>query len=107
MLHAVASTPVPTVSLRNISQIVSGSLWRTFAYAGQFLLPFICLIAALASVLRQRKRRQLLSQVVTSNAADALDTLSWQQFELLVGEGLRQQGNNFKVTCPSLPGAEQ
>lgn len=92
VLHAVASAPVPTVNPSNLGQIVSGGLWRAFAYAGQFLLPFICLIAALASAFRQRKRRQLLSQTVASNAAGALDAMSWQQFELLVGEGFRQQG---------------
>ena len=80
VLHAAASAPVPTVNPANLGQIVSGGLWRAFAYAGQFLLPFICLIAALASVLRQRKRRQLLSQTVASTAADALDSMSWQQF---------------------------
>ncbi len=60
----MASAPVPTVNPANLGQIVSGGLWQGLAYAGQFLLPFICLIAALASVLRQRKQRQPLSQTV-------------------------------------------
>lgn len=92
VLHAVSSAPVATPGSTNIGQIVSGSLWRTFAYAGQLVLPFICLIAALASALRQHERRKLLSQTTTSGAADALDAMSWQQFERLVGEGFRQQG---------------
>lgn len=92
MLHSIASAPLPVPTASGMSHLVSGSLWRAFAYAGQFALPFICLLAAISSAIRQRNRRRLLSQTTTSTAVNALDTMSWQQFELLVGEGFRQQG---------------
>ena len=98
VLHVIASVPLPTTTAAGMSQLVSGGLWRAFAYAGQFALPFICLLAAVSSAIRQRNRRNLLSQATTSTAANALDAMSWQQFELLVGEGFRQQGYSVAET---------
>ncbi|MGJ7546712.1 restriction endonuclease [Variovorax sp. LT1R16] len=93
VLHALAAAPMPVAhTSQDIGQVAVRGLWRGFAYAGQFILPFLCAMGALASVLRRRRRRTLLSTVSQSNAADALEGMTWQEFELLVGEAFRQQG---------------
>jgi len=93
VLHSVATSPLPTVSsLTQVSSVMVGSVWRGLAYAGQYLLPFICLLGALLSFLRRRKRQGLHEGVRRSNSADALERMSWREFEMLVGEGFRQRG---------------
>jgi len=49
----------------------------------------ICWIGALFSYLGDRKRKQLLA---AQTGIDSLRAMSWQQFELLVGEAYRQRG---------------
>lgn len=63
------------------------------AGVGQYLAPLICLCGAAMSAWRRRQRTKLLEQAAASPAAaSALDGMSWQQFELLVGEAFRRQG---------------
>ena len=44
------------------------------------------------SFIRGRKRQALVADVVQAKSADALDGMSWQEFEMLVGEAFRLQG---------------
>lgn len=93
LLHAVATAPLPVVkSAVDLGQVATAGIWRSLAYAGQFVLPLICLLGALISALRGRSRRALHDAVSKSSAADALEGMSWHEFELLVGEGFRRQG---------------
>jgi restriction system protein len=52
----------------------------------------ICSAGAAVSAWRRRERQQLVTDMAQSGAADALDGMSWHQFEKLVGEGFRLQG---------------
>jgi restriction system protein len=61
-------------------------------YAGQFVVPLICLGGAAVSAWRRNHRRSLTTDVAQSQAADALDGMTWRDFELLVGEAFRLQG---------------
>jgi restriction system protein len=93
ILHSLAATPAVVATRPDqVGQMVTSTIWRTFAYAGQFLVPFLCLLGALVSVLRRHKRKALLEGVTSSDAASSLEGMSWREFELLVGEGYRQQG---------------
>lgn len=93
LLHSVASSPLPVaMTPQDIGQLATSGIWRGLAYAGQYILPFICGMGALASAIRRRERRALIGSVARSDTADALDGMSWREFELLVGEGFRQQG---------------
>ena len=76
--------------------LAAGSLVSVLATFGQFLVPIICLFGALGSYLARRDRQTLLANVTRSHAADALDSMSWQEFEMLVGEAFRLQG--YRVT---------
>jgi len=53
-------------------------------------------------VFRRRKRRQLLAGV--SAAPDALNAMSWREFEMLVGEAFRVQGYSVVETGGSADG---
>ena len=92
-LHHVASQPTAaTVQPGQVGAMVTRTLWRTLASIGQYVLPILCLAGAGMSAWRRRERKQLIGNVARSEAADALDGMSWQQFERLVGEGFRLQG---------------
>ncbi len=65
---------------------------RAIASGGQYVLPLICVAGAGLSAWRRRERGTLMQNVVQSDSADALNGMSWQQFEQLVGEAFRLQG---------------
>jgi restriction system protein len=78
--------------------MVTQTVWKTLASFGQYILPVICLAGAGVSAWRRREQRALVANVVQSKAADALDGMSWQQFEGLVGEAFRLQGYSVAET---------
>ena len=96
LLHALAAPdPIQALPPGQMAGLVVRAFWKGLANIGQYLVPLLCLFGAAASALRRRHRRQLASQVVQSDAATALDGMSWREFELLVGEAFRLQG--YKV----------
>ncbi|MET4575088.1 restriction endonuclease [Ottowia thiooxydans] len=97
VLHAVASRSLPTAtSAPQIGQFAVDAMVQTLATFGQYLLPVLCLIGALASALRRRRRHALFDSTSSSSSPDALQGMSWQQFEVLVGEGFRRRGYAVK-----------
>ena len=93
VLGSVAAQPVATAAQPGqVGAMVTQTIWRAFAGVGQYALPLICLVGAGASAWGRRERQVLIANVMHSKAADALDGMSWQQFERLVGEALRLQG---------------
>jgi restriction system protein len=67
-------------------------MWSALASAGQYVMPLICLGGAGASAWKRRERQALVSNVAQAKGADALDGMSWREFESLVGEAFRLQG---------------
>jgi restriction system protein len=93
VLHQLAATPnAAGIQPGQIGGFVGRSLIAAFAFFGQLIVPVLCLIGALVSFLRRRKRQALFSQVTQSTTADALNGMSWREFEMLVGEAFRLQG---------------
>ncbi|MEY4750700.1 MAG: hypothetical protein RIQ60_2914 [Pseudomonadota bacterium] len=65
----------------------------------QYLVPALCLFAAAASAWRRRQRQALARQsAAQQDAAQALNGMSWQEFEQLVGEAFRQRGYQITET---------
>ena len=93
VLHAFAK-PGPPVSISpsDVSQAMSHAMLKGLAMAGQYIVPVLCFGAAIMSAVGRRKRAVLVSTVAQSKSSDALDGMSWQQFEILVGESFRLQG---------------
>ena len=93
LLHRIASQPVATaVQPGQVGAMVTQSVWRGLATVVQYVVPLICLGGAGISAWRRRKRRTLVADVTQSKASDALNGMSWREFEMLVGEGFRLQG---------------
>ena len=92
VLHAFAALPA-AVSIRPGEM---GGIVRTMvtglASVGQYILPLMCFAAAVMSAVRRRQREGLVSNALAAEAPDALDGMSWKQFEVLVGEAFRLQG---------------
>jgi restriction system protein len=81
-----------------MSAMVAQTLWKTLASIGQYVLPALCLAGAGMSAWRRKERKNLVIDVMQSEASDALDGMSWREFEMLVGEGFRLQGYQVAET---------
>ena len=93
LLHRLAGQPVmAAVQPGQIGAMAVQTFVKTLASIGQYLVPVLCLVAAGVSAWRRQVRQRLVDTVVQSPASDALDGMSWREFELLVGEGFRLQG---------------
>lgn len=94
LLHGVATQPLPAAptEVGQMGTFVTKSMWRTLATFGQYLLPALCLAGAAVSAWRRSVRTKLVADVAQSKSSNALDGMTWQQFEMLVAEGFRMQG---------------
>lgn len=93
LLHRVAGHQVSTtVQPGHVAGLVIGTFTTTLAAVGQYLIPLLCFIGAGASAWKRHERKALVQNVVQSKSADALDDITWQEFERLVGEAFRLQG---------------
>jgi restriction system protein len=93
LLHSVASTRViVTAQPGQLGALAVQTIWKTLASYGQYVLPLLCLGGAGMSAWRGRARQNLVTDVAQSKATDALDGMTWREFEMLVGEGFRLQG---------------
>lgn len=66
-----------------------------------WIVLIVCWIAAAVSFFRQHERKQLLE---TRTGLDSLLSMSWREFEMLVGEAFRRQG--YAVEETGLGGAD-
>lgn len=99
VLHAVASQQiVGAAQPGQLGATIGRMVWMGFASVGQYAVPLICLAGAGVSAWRRKERQELVADVAQSRAADALNGMSWQQFEKLVGEGFRLQGYRVAET---------
>ncbi|RZS57958.1 restriction endonuclease [Sphaerotilus mobilis] len=102
LLHRIAELPMTaTAQSGHMGAFATQAMGRSLASFGQYVLPLICLAGAAISAWRRRERRQLVAVVADVSAtggAAALDDMTWQQFEKLVGEGFRLQGYRVAET---------
>lgn len=92
-LHGIATTEVaPAAQPGELGPLATQTLIQTLAKFGQYLLPFAFLFGAAMSALGRAKRKALHAQVAGSPDRSALNDMSWQQFEALVGEAFRRKG---------------
>ena len=87
---------VVAVKPDQITSLVFSTAVSSMAYAAQFIVPVVCLFGALGSFIGRKKRQSLVAHAAQSKSADALDGMSWREFEMLVGEAFRLQG--YRVT---------
>jgi len=99
VLHRYATAEVAATAVPGqIGQMVVGQVAKTLASIGQYIVPFLFLAGAIASYLGKRKRAGLIDDVATGKPGEALRSMSWRDFELLVGEAFRLEGYSVTET---------
>lgn len=73
-------------------------VFSAFAKIGQYIAPLICLIGAGISAWKRSRRTGLVNEVRSNESISALNGMSWQEFELLVGEAFRLEGYSVSET---------
>lgn len=99
ILHSIAGKEVTApMQPGAIGHALSQTLVKALATFGQYLLPLAFLLGAGMSVYGRFKRGALHEQVATSPDQGALNNMSWQDFEALVGEYFRRTGYTVSET---------
>lgn len=93
LLHRFALIPggAPAIDLQRPGGAAS-VLGGTLAYYLQYIVSGACLLGALVSAIKRRRRRALHAQLAGAPTRTSLDRLSWREFELVVGEYFRRKG---------------
>ena len=94
LVIATASVAAPT-TMEGIGPVVIKQGVHAFAAVLQYVFPMIFLVAASTSFISRARSNTLFRQVQSNHSTD-ITTLSWRDFERLVGEGFRYRG--FEVT---------
>ncbi len=97
-LHHVATAPLEPAQAGQLGTALTQSVFRGLASAGQYIVPLVCIIGALLSAWKRSKRERLLADVSVSGSVSALNGMSWQEFEMLVGEAFRRGGYSVAET---------
>lgn len=98
-LHTYAGTPAAQAvagDIKGAGGVAVSALFHALAGILQYILPGIFLLAALMSFVKCRRQSELHDQVANDPAADALEKMTWREFEGLVAEAFRRQG--YEVT---------
>ena len=102
-LHSVATAPMPVYSdPQHLQSVLFSTVWRTFATFGQYLVPLIFAGGAIASIIQRRRPRKLFDSATTTKGNPLL-SITWHEFELLVGEALRRRGYSVRETGQNGP----
>ena len=97
-LHSIASRPIMpnTVVPEQIGTAAVGGLLVTLAMFGQMIFPAVFLLGAFISGIKSLKQKHLYNKVEARTDVSALNEMTWEDFEMLIGEYYRRQG--FQVT---------
>ena len=98
ILHRYAISPPPVVKdPTQFADALTGQVFRSIALFAQYLIPAAFTFGAIGSVFGRMRRRKLHESVaMATQPGKTLNGISWQEFELVVGEAFRRQG--FTVT---------
>lgn len=94
----ITSTQPSAMAEALMQSVITGS-----AKIGQYLVPMIGLLGAAISFFRRKQRSTLLTGVAQAQSVQALDHMSWREFELLVGEAFRLQGYRVSENADNGP----
>ena len=105
VLHRMAA-PVQVTAIQpgQVNHLITQTVFAGLATAGQYIVPLVGLVGAAMSFFRRKQRAALVTDVAQAQSANALDGMSWHEFEILVGEAYRLQG--YRVTETGGGGAD-
>ena len=105
VLHRMAApAQVTAVQPGQVSHLMTQTVIVGLATAGQYIVPLVGLAGAAMSFFRRKQRAALVTDVAQAQSANALDGMSWREFEMLVGDAYRLQG--YRVTETGGGGAD-
>ena len=91
--HLAAAKPVAAVSTpADAGNLIGTTFVPMLAMVGQFIVPLVFLVGAAASIHGRARRRDLVAKAASSAGAASVHSMSWSEFELLVGEVFRRRG---------------
>jgi restriction system protein len=99
-LHFASTSTAGTPAELGVA--VSHQVYHTFAAIFQYVIPLGLMIGALGSLLQRLRTRSLFERVRTNPGTD-VSSLSWQDFELLIGEGFRHRGYHVTERGGAVP----
>lgn len=104
LLHPIATNPA-AVSARGhgLTAAIPAQFLKPVAMIGQYLLPAAFGLGSVASLLGRAKRRRLHAHVAGDVSGESLGDMSWQDFELLVGEAFRRKGYQVRERGGAAP----
>lgn len=99
VFHYLATLPPPSFAatdMKTFGQTVGSSVARQMAITVstffQYLVPLAFLLGAGVSFFRRRRQAELHLQVASSPSRNALERMSWREFEGLTAEVFRRKG---------------
>jgi restriction system protein len=99
VLHHYATGEIaPPTTAAQLGANVAAQLGKTLAMFGQYIVPLAFIIGAGISAYGRHKRSALLAGVRSEPSASALNGMTWQEFEMLVGEAFRRGGYSVAET---------
>jgi restriction system protein len=101
--HSLAGIDVSTATkAADAGPMVLRQFARTAGYFLQYLVPLLCVVGVLVSLLSGRRRKALGDQVMSG--ARAVGDLDWREFERLVGAWFEQRGFRVSETASGADG---
>lgn len=92
--HYAASLPLPSPKdLNSFSDTIYRTLLVSLSKVLQYIIPVVFIIGAVVSVFKSKGRSKLLDE---QSSLESIRAMSWQEFELLVGEAFRRKGFEVK-----------
>lgn len=98
VLHSIAVRPMiaPVTGPGQLGSAATHGLVSVMAMFGQYVLAFAFCMAAILSAITAFRQKKLYNTVATRTDVAVLNEMSWDEFEMLVGEHFRRQG--FQVS---------
>lgn len=81
---------------KSMTDAAISTIWKAFASVLQYVVPLVISAGAVLSFVASRKPKQMLKLVASNPSPNALDQMSWREFEQVVAETFRQKG--YQVT---------
>jgi restriction system protein len=88
--HYVAGLPLtPPKDLNALSDSIYRSFFVSFSKVFQYIIPLVFIVGAGVSIFKSKVRSKLLDH---QSSMETIRSMSWQEFELLVGEAFKRKG---------------
>jgi restriction system protein len=97
--YAGAEPPNLTITGMKIGEGIIAYFPKLAAYYGQYMLPTIFVLGGVLGAIRRKAKAKKFNHIASSNdPGAAVRSLSWYEFEQMVGEAFRRQGYTVAET---------